>query len=106
YKYIVVFRIILYLAARRVQSAKNHLFRIQSAIAQTPLQHLPIRRQNEDAGSVGNPALDLLRALYIDIEQQVVSFAFGLTQEPLCRPVIVSEYVSVFEELIGVDPGL
>ncbi len=45
-------------------------------------------------------ALDLLRALYVDIQQQILAGLFGFALEPARRAVVVTEDLGVFEEFV------
>src|SRR3954471_6572066 len=59
--------------ARVSQAALDHVFGVLAAGAQTPLELADRGRHNEDADALRMQRAPLLRALPVDLEQQVVA---------------------------------
>src|SRR5579863_247527 len=103
---IVVFVVILNLTAGRDQTALDNLFFVFASVAQAPFQRLAVRRQNKNTDSLSEPVFDLLRALHVNIEQNVSSLSFCLAQHIPASSVVVAEYFGVLQKFIRVNHAL
>src|SRR5258708_4185370 len=71
-----------------LQPAADHGFGILAARAHAPLELLDRGRQDEDADALGIEAAYLLRALPVDLQDQIVA-ALHRVEDPLLGPAVV-----------------
>ena len=69
-------------------------------------QGAAIRRHNEDTHRIGNLAAHLLGALDVNIEQQILAATFRILKKAAGCPIIVSEDLGIFQELVFGDHPL
>src|SRR5208283_4244510 len=77
----------------------DHLVPILAARAQSALENLPRRSQDEDGYSLGNLLYQLSRTLYVDVEYQVPARRARLFENAAMGAVIVAVHLGVFQEL-------
>src|SRR5208283_2093031 len=70
---------------------------------QPPLQLLARRRQDKDAGRLRKFLLHLLRALHVDVENQIVPPRKRLAQKAARGSVIVAKDLGVLQKLLLAD---
>ena len=91
------------LLPRALKAAEDDLLGLGTASSQPPLERGAVRRDQHDRNAVGKRALDLRRALDLDLEYDVAPLAekpFDLRTE---RAVVVPEIFGIFEHLARRD---
>src|SRR5580765_15787 len=108
YYNIIEFRCVADFLARVPQPALNSFFRVLPPAPQAPLEfrHDRRRRENEDAHGVGEGLADLVRALPVDLEQDVQSLGARVLQPLLRRAVTVPVDLGRFEEIAALEHRL
>src|SRR5262245_57815841 len=91
------------LFAGALQAAAQHLLRLGAAVAQARLEHAERGRLDEDAHRVGQPNLQLLGSLHLDLEDQVEALARRLVHRGAARAVEVLLVDRVLEERAVLD---
>src|SRR5438552_10352708 len=84
--------------ARIVEPAADDGVRILAAGAHAPLELLDRGRQDEDADALGIEPAHLLRALPVDLQNQVVAALHRLEDHLSCRAVVVAVDFGALEE--------
>src|SRR5690606_20421641 len=92
--------IVTHLADRFAHAPLDDLVAILAAVVEALAQGLLGRRQDEDRFRLGHQPAYLLRALPVDLQDQVVTFGEGLLQPALGGAIEVAEYFGMLEEFV------
>ncbi len=92
-----------HLADGFAHTAFDDLVAVLTPIGQALAQRLLSRRQNEDRACAGHQFANLLGALPVDLQNQVMTFVQRLLQTALRGPVHIAEDFSLFEKIAVLD---
>src|SRR4051812_13712428 len=97
--FVVIHNLLLSILKSSLYYFRVHLVSLAAA-AESPFERLAVWWHDEDAHRLRNFLANLLGALDINIEQQVLAFCLRILEKTAGRPVVVAENFGVFEETV------